>query len=157
MNARNAIRVWTARRKALILATRVINHATTTIGTLREELRRAEGTVGHRTAERDLARADVARLKRELGAACTANRNLTANNEFLARAFNHLSEGAEARGRRIAELEAALRKADQDHADLSGRLQDAEHTAELHRQHMDRCEVADALDAEDTHKRVIDQ
>lgn len=56
-----------------------------------------------------------------------------------------------------AELEAENMRLQAEHEQLSGRLQDAEHAAALYQQHMNRCDVADALDQEDHHKRLGDQ
>lgn len=56
-----------------------------------------------------------------------------------------------------AELEAENMRLQREHEQLSGRLQDAEHAANLYHQHMTRCAVADALDQEDHFKRLGDQ
>lgn len=70
-------------------------------------------------------------------------------------ADNHEADRAEwAQAKR--RLEEQLAAADRDHANLSGRLQDAEHAANLYQQHMARCAVADAIDLEDRMKRVSD-
>lgn len=103
------------------------------------------------------AKAETATHRKLQQRTAVANRSLAALNQGLQSMYQQVERERDVAKAQADAFRRVLDKLDREHADLSGRLQDAEHQAGLYQQHMNQCEVADTIDHEDRMKRAADQ